>query len=75
LTKDLSKMGTRNGQGLAFVGLGMFIGPPIAGALIQSRGGSYLSAQMFAGTAVLLGTVVLVSGRLSITGLHFKRRL
>jgi MFS family permease len=72
LTKDMSKVGTRTGQGLAFTGLGMFIGPPIAGALIQSRGGKYLSAQVFAGSAVLLGSIVLILGRLSITGLHLK---
>ncbi|KAF1833968.1 MFS general substrate transporter [Decorospora gaudefroyi] len=75
LTKDMSKLGTRNGQGLAVIGLGTFIGPPIAGALIQSYGGGYLSAQMFAGTAVLLGSFILVMGRCSITGLTLKVRV
>lgn len=75
LTKDMSKVGTRNGQGLAIVGLGTFIGPPIAGALIQNYGGGYLSAQLFAATAVLLGSCILVLGRLSITGLRLKVRV
>jgi predicted MFS family arabinose efflux permease len=75
LTKDMNKVGTRNGQGLAIVGLASFIGPPIAGALIQSHGGEYLSAQMFAGTAVLLGSCVLVIGRCSITGFTLKVRV
>ena len=74
LTKDMSKVGTRNGQGLAIVGLGTFIGPPIAGALIQSFGGRYLIAQMFAGSAVLLGSIILVIGRCSITGCKIKIR-
>lgn len=74
LTKDMSKVGTRNGQGFAVVGLGTFIGPPIAGALIQSYGGGYLAAQMFAGTSVLLGTIILVFGRCSVTGWTFKVR-
>ncbi|KAL6704491.1 hypothetical protein ACN47E_008120 [Coniothyrium glycines] len=74
LTKDMSKVGTRNGQGFAVVGLGTFIGPPIAGALIQSYGGGYLSAQMFAGSSVLLGSIVLVFGRFSITGWKLKIR-
>ncbi|KAF1847746.1 MFS general substrate transporter [Cucurbitaria berberidis CBS 394.84] len=74
LTKDMSKVGTRNGQGFAVVGLGTFIGPPIAGALIQNYGGGYLVAQMFAGTAVFLGSVILVIGRCSITGWKFKVR-
>ncbi|USP72763.1 major facilitator superfamily general substrate transporter [Curvularia clavata] len=75
LTKDMSKVGTRNGQGLAIIGLGTFIGPPIAGALIQSYGGGYLSAQLFAATSVLLGSCILVLGRLSITGLKFRARV
>lgn len=74
LTKDMSKVGTRNGQGFAVVGLGTFIGPPIAGALIQSYGGGYLVAQMFAGGSVFLGSCVLVVGRCSITGWTFKVR-
>ncbi|KAF2023688.1 MFS general substrate transporter [Setomelanomma holmii] len=68
LTKDMSRVGTRNGMGLTIIGLGTLVGPPIAGALIQSYGGSYLIAQMFGGAAVFLGSVVLVIGRLSITG-------
>lgn len=68
LTKDMSKVGTRNGQGFAVVGLGTFIGPPIAGALIQSYGGGYLIAQLFAGSTVLLGSLILIIGRWSITG-------
>lgn len=68
LTKDMGRVGTRNGQGFAVVGLGTFVGPPIAGALIQSYGGGYLGAQMFGGVAVLLGSGVLVFGRCWITG-------
>ncbi|KAI8933356.1 hypothetical protein NX059_009975 [Plenodomus lindquistii] len=74
LTKDMSKVGTRNGQGFAVVGLGTFIGPPIAGALIQSYGGNYLVAQLFAGATVFLGSCVLVLGRCSITGWKLKVR-
>lgn len=74
LTKDMSRVGTRNGMGLAIIGLGTLIGPPIAGALIQGYRGSYLVAQMFGGAAVFLGSVVLLIGRLSITGIHFKVR-
>jgi MFS family permease len=74
LTLDMSRVGTRNGMGLAIIGLATLIGPPIAGALIQSNGGSYLVAQMFGGSAVLLGSIVLVLGRISITGTNFKVR-
>lgn len=72
LTTDMSKVGTRNGQGFAVVGLGTFIGPPIAGALIQSYGGGYLVAQVFAGATVFVGSSILVLGRCSITGFKVK---
>jgi predicted MFS family arabinose efflux permease len=74
LTKDMSRIGTRNGMGLAIIGLGTFVGPPIAGALIQSYHGKYLVAQMFGGATILLGSVVLVIGRISVTGMKFKVR-
>jgi predicted MFS family arabinose efflux permease len=75
LTKDMSRVGTRNGMGLAIIGLGTLIGPPIAGALIQSNGGDYLIAQMFGGAAVLLGSIVLVVGRISLTGSKLRVRV
>jgi MFS family permease len=74
LTKDMSRVGTRNGMGLGIAGLGTLIGPPITGALIQSNGGNYLIAQMFGGAAVLLGSICLVFGRISITGKKLKMR-
>jgi MFS family permease len=74
LTKDMSRVGTRNGMGLAIAGLGTLVGPPVAGALIQSASGDYLIAQMFGGATVLLGSIVLVLGRISITGAKLKIR-
>jgi MFS family permease len=74
LTKDMSRIGTRNGMGLGIIGIGTTIGPPIAGALIQSYGGNYLIAQMFAGAAVLLGSIVLVCARISLVGFTLKVR-
>ncbi|PSN74408.1 MFS general substrate transporter [Corynespora cassiicola Philippines] len=68
LTKDMSKVGTRNGMGFAVIGLATLVGPPLAGALIQIRGGGYLNAQAFGGSAVLIGSIILVMGRASITG-------
>jgi hypothetical protein len=56
------------------MGVGTLVGPPIAGALIQSHGGSYLAAQMFGGATVLIGSCVLVIGRAAITGWTIKVR-
>ncbi|KAF3054132.1 hypothetical protein E8E11_011867 [Didymella keratinophila] len=74
LTKDMSRVGTRNGMGFAIMGVGTLVGPPIAGALIQSYGGSYLAAQMFGGATVWIGSCVLVIGRAAITGWTIKVR-
>jgi predicted MFS family arabinose efflux permease len=75
LTKDMSKVGTRNGMGFAVMGVAAFVGPPIAGALVQSHGGSYVPAQVFGGASVLLGCGVLVLARVAITGWKIRVRV
>jgi MFS family permease len=75
LTKDMSKVGTRNGMGFAVMGVASLVGPPIAGALVQSHGGSYVPAQVFGGAVVLAGTGVLVLARVAITGWKLRVRV
>lgn len=75
LTKDLSKVGVRNGMGFAIVGIATLTGPPIAGALTQRDGGRYLVAQMWGGSMVVMGGVVLVCARVRITGLRLRARV
>ncbi|KAH0531244.1 hypothetical protein TsFJ059_000102 [Trichoderma semiorbis] len=59
LTKDRQKMGVRVGMIFTIVSFACLTGPPIAGALIDLRGGDFLYAQIFGGTAVVLGSCVL----------------
>lgn len=59
LTKDRQKMGVRVGMIFTIVSFACLTGPPIAGALIDLRGGDFLYAQIFGGTAVVLGSFVL----------------
>lgn len=47
----------------SIVGFAVLTGPPIAGALISADGGSYLGAQLFAGTSLLLGCAFLTACR------------
>lgn len=75
LTKDHSKLGTRNGMGLSVVGFASLTGPPISGALIQQNHGDYLSAQMWAGTMMLVGTLTIIAGRICITGWKIRKRV
>ncbi|KAK0763465.1 hypothetical protein N5P37_002842 [Trichoderma harzianum] len=59
LTKDRQKMGVRVGMIFTIVSFACLTGPPIAGALIDLGDGDFLYAQIFGGTAVVLGSCVL----------------
>ena len=74
LTEDLRKMGVRMGMVFSIVSVACATGPPIAGALIQSHGGDYLSAQMFAGSAVALGAGTLWAARVAKAGWRLRVR-
>ena len=75
LTKELSKVGTRVGMVLTLMSLGPLTGQSIAGALIEAAGGSYLPAQVWGGTSLLLSTVFLLAARLYTSGWHLKAKL
>jgi MFS family permease len=75
LTKDMNKVGVRNGMGFSIVGVASLMGPPIAGALIQMADGGYLWAQVWGATMVLVGGVAVVAGRVSITGWKLRVRV
>lgn len=68
LTSDLKKAGVRMGMVFSVVGFACLTGPPLAGALIQSRQGSYLYAQIFAGSVMMGGCITLMASRVSKNG-------
>ena len=68
LTKDLSKTGTRFGMVASVLAFASLSGPPIAGALIQRDGGGYVSAQVWGGTVVILGSLTVGAARIWETG-------
>lgn len=68
LTDDLSLLGTRMGMVFTLVAFASLTGSPIAGAILQASGGSYLPAQMWAASSMLLGAGALVAARLCKTG-------
>ncbi|KAB5533444.1 major facilitator superfamily domain-containing protein [Coniochaeta sp. 2T2.1] len=55
LTTDLKKAGVRMGMIFTINSFATLMGPPIAGAIITSMGGSYKGAQGFAGAFMLVG--------------------
>lgn len=67
LTSDL-KAGVRMGMIFSVVSFACLTGPPLAGALIQKRNGSYLYAQMFAGSVMMGGCMTLIACRVCKNG-------
>lgn len=63
LTTNLKMMGTRMGMVFSIVSFAVLTGPPIAGQLIQRKGGEYTYAQIFAGVDLLIGCCFLLAAR------------
>ncbi|TVY52466.1 Aspyridones efflux protein apdF, partial [Lachnellula cervina] len=59
LTDDPKQKGVRMGMVLSIAGLGSLAGPPIAGALVTTDGGGFLYAQIFSGTMMMGGAMIL----------------
>jgi MFS family permease len=74
-TTDLKKNGGRIGIVFTISSFGSLSGPPIGGRIIQDRNGDYRMAQIFASTAIMFGSLMLLYARLSQTGLHLRRRV
>jgi MFS family permease len=69
ITKDVSKLGKRNGAAFCVLGIAALIGSPIGGALIKADGGRFLGVQLFAGLCLAVGTAIFCMARTSLVGL------
>jgi hypothetical protein len=58
-------MGTRMGMVFTIVSFAVLTGPPIAGQLIQKKGGGYEYAQIFSGSVMLVGSGFLIAAKLA----------
>lgn len=67
LTTDPQKQGTRMGMVFTVVSFASLTGSPIAGAIINAMGGSYVGAQGFAGSCMILGMIFVLSARICKT--------
>lgn len=68
LTQDLHHVGSRLGTCFLFGAIGILIGNPIAGALVNLEQKSFWKAQVFCGIGVFTAVVCLVLARLTKTG-------
>ena len=76
LTPDLHKMGTRLGMCFSIVSFACLTGPPLAGKLIQLNDGKFLFAQLFGGSALMIGSMFLLACKATKEGWWriFKKR-
>ena len=72
--RDPSKIGVEIGMIFSINGIGCLCGPSIAGALIERNGGSYLYAQIFAGSIIISGGLVFIIARILCVGCTFRRK-
>ncbi|KAI9830722.1 MAG: hypothetical protein M1819_005386 [Sarea resinae] len=59
ISPDLSKVGTWMGMSFSFAGLGLLVGNPIAGAILDSEGGSFVGPQCFSAATVMAGAIIM----------------
>jgi predicted MFS family arabinose efflux permease len=64
-TKDPSKAGIRIGMACTFVSFACLSGPPISGLLVEHLDGRYLAAQLFGGTVMVAGSLLLLGARVA----------
>jgi len=63
MNTDMKKAGVRMGMGFTIVSFATLTGPPLGGALVEKMGGGYLYAQMWAGSVMMIGGLLMVSAR------------
>ena len=71
LTKDVNRTGTRMGMAFALSGVGLLIGNPVAGALVDAETGDYVRAQVFNGAIVMGAAVFMALARFAAVGFRW----
>jgi len=67
-TTDPSKAGIRIGMACTFVSFACLSGPPISGRLVEALQGRYLAAQLFGGSVMIAGSLLLLNARFAQRG-------
>lgn len=73
LTSDLRTVGTRLGMLTAVCGIGLLVGNPIAGAILDR--GSWLGLQIWAGGLLLLSSAFQLAARVAKQGWSLRQRI
>ena len=73
LTPDLGTVGTRLGMVTAVCGVGLLVGTPIAGAILDS--GSWIGLQIWAGLLLLLSALLQLAARVAKQGWSLSQKI
>jgi len=68
LSSDLNKVGTRLGMSFSVAGLGVLIGSPVGGALLNLNTGHFVRAQVFCAVVLTVSCASLVLARVTKVG-------
>ena len=72
---DVRKLGTRNGSLYACAAIGVLIGNPVAGAIVNRENGQFSGLIIFCGVSLLLGTVITVFARHALVGFKLREKV
>ena len=72
LCPNLSTIGTRIGMVLAFSGMGLLVGSPVAGAILRTQGG-WMGLQLWCGAILFASVLCLLAARIAKAGLKLQR--
>ncbi|KAI1177092.1 MFS general substrate transporter [Nemania sp. FL0916] len=74
LSPDKSKIGTRLGLTLVYVGIGVLVGNPIAGAIL-GQNNNWVGLVVFCATLLFGSSVLILASRVAKVGTGFKHKL
>ncbi|KAI0049115.1 putative MFS monocarboxylate transporter [Auriscalpium vulgare] len=75
LSPDLKVMGSRMGMSFCMNGLGILIGNPVAGAILNIQKGRFVHAQIFCATVAMAGAAFMVAARTAKVGLSLAKKV
>ncbi|UKZ53021.1 hypothetical protein TrVGV298_006808 [Trichoderma virens] len=72
---DIRKLGTRTGSLYAVASIGVLIGSPIGGAIVNDQAGHFSGTIVFCGVSLLLGSALAIMSRHALVGFGLKKKV
>jgi predicted MFS family arabinose efflux permease len=72
---DVRELGVRSGSLYAVSSIGVLIGSPVAGAIVNSQHGGFSGLIIFGGTTMLVGSAFAIWSRTALVGFKLKAKM